>query len=266
MSKTPQPPSTMRWLRKWIRRGFLAWAVLSTLWLANSFRTQGVSSEVLSSASDVRVINGATMLQFQPLAPGGPTAKSSLIFLCGSGVAAAAYAPLLRPLAEAGHGVFIIKLPYRFAPLESHKLEAMSRVQQVLDAHPEVEDWVLAGHSLGAALTCRFIKTATDERISGMVLIGTTHPKADDLSRLSIEVAQVIATHDGVAPMDDVLANRRLLPEHTRWVEITGGNHSQFGNYGPQLLDGSPSISREDQQRQTRAALRAALEHRVIAD
>jgi hypothetical protein len=50
-----------------------------------------------------------------------------------------------------------------------------------------------------------------------------------------------------------------LLPADTRWVEIEGGNHSQFGHYGHQLFDGSPTTTREEQQAVTRAALLDAL-------
>jgi hypothetical protein len=44
-------------------------------------------------------------------------------------------------------------------------------------------------------------------------------------------------------------------------VEIEGGNHSQFGHYGHQLLDGTPSITREAQQTKTRAALLEMLDN-----
>jgi hypothetical protein len=56
-----------------------------------------------------------------------------------------------------------------------------------------------------------------------------------------------------------VLANRSLLPVATRWVEIQGGNHSQFAHYGHQLFDGEAVITREAQQRLARNALLQAL-------
>lgn len=56
-----------------------------------------------------------------------------------------------------------------------------------------------------------------------------------------------------------MLANRGLLPADTTWVAIPGGNHSQFGRYGHQLLDGEATISREDQEAMTRKVLKEAL-------
>ena len=40
---------------------------------------------------------------------------------------------------------------------------------------------------------------------------------------------------------------------------IEGGNHAQFGSYGPQFGDGKATISREKQQQMTSEALVKAL-------
>ena len=238
-------------VRRWLRRGFLLWAAVSTAWLADSMRTRDVPDRMLRSSASVTVVDNAATMEFVPTAS---ARKTGLIFFCGSGVSASAYAPLLRPLADAGFTVSIVRLPYRFAPFEANKLAAIQRAEDVIAAHPGILRWVVSGHSLGGALSCRLIET-DPRRVAGLVLIGTTHPKDRDLSSLAIPVTKVYATNDGVAPAARVLANRHLLPAHTTWVQIRGGNHSQFGNYGRQLLDGKASISREAQQALTRAAL-----------
>lgn len=238
-------------LHRWLRRGFLLWAVVSMVWLANSFRTRGVATDLLQSSSVVSVVRSATMLMFLPPSLDATTA---LIFICGSGISAESYAPLVRPLAEAGYPVFVVKLPYRFAPLESHKQTAVGRARAVIAAHPEVSHWVIAGHSLGGALAAR-LAGADPTALSAMVLIGTTHPKEESLAFLQIPVTKLYASNDGIAPPDRVLATRALLPQSTRWVEIRGGNHSQFGRYGHQLFDGTATISREEQETITRMAI-----------
>lgn len=242
-------------LRRWVRRGFLLWAVLVMLWIANSYRTRGVPEGTLRSSQTVSVGDGAAVLEFLPTPPDG---KPAVIFICGSGVSARAYAPLLRPIAEAGNAVFVVKLPYRFAPLASHKQATVKRALDILAAHPEISHWVVSGHSLGGALACR-VAQSDPKAFSAMVLVGTTHPKQDDLSSLPMPVTKVYASNDGVAPPDRTLSNKRLLPKDTQWVEIKGGNHSQFGYYGHQLLDGKATISRETQQTATRSALLEAL-------
>ena len=236
---------------RWVRRAFLIWAIVSTTWLANSIRTQGVAEELLRDSPAVAVVDEDMTLGF---VPNRSRERTGLIFICGSGIAAHAYAPLLRPIAEAGTAVFIVKLPYRFAPLETHKAAALAHVRRVIGAHPETTRWVLSGHSLGAALAARAAYT-DPASIAALVLIGTTHPKDSDLSHLAMPVTKVYASNDGIARPADVHLNQRLLPPDTRWVEIKGGNHSQFGHYGHQLFDGNAAISREEQQNITRAAL-----------
>ncbi len=201
------------------------------------------------------MLNDATNLSFLP---GSSAGRTALIFICGSGIAAEAYAPLLRPLAEQGFPVFVVKLPYRFAPFESHKQGAVERARAVIADHPQVKQWAVAGHSLGAALAARM--AGEDSRsLSALILVATTHPKVHDRSRLPIPVTKIYASNDGIAPVDRVLANRRLLPPETKWVEIPGGNHSQFGRYGHQLFDGAATITREEQEALTRSAILHAL-------
>ena len=236
--------------RKAVRLLFVAWALVSTGWLANSFRTRGVAPALLNNSFETD-----EHLLLRPLASG---ASSGLVFICGSGVAAEAYVPMLRPVADAGFSVVIIKLPLRFAPFDSSKDEALQRVRHAMAAQGEVQRWVVAGHSLGGALAARLAHDAP-ALPAALVLVGTTHPKQQDLSGLRIPVTKVFANNDGVARIADVMRNKPLLPAHTRWIEINGGNHSQFGHYGHQLLDGDPTVSREAQQAVVTQALLAAL-------
>ncbi len=249
---TEQKPRSR--IHKWIRRFFLVWAIVSTIYLANTMRTRDVAPALLQSNARVDVVDGSEWLAFLP----ETASESGLVFICGSGVAAEAYAPLLRPLAEDGFPVIIVRLPWRFAPLEKHKRAALDRVRHAMASYRHVQNWLLAGHSLGGALACRLVR-AEPEQFRGLVLIGTTHPKEFDMSDLTLPVVKVAGTHDGVAPMEKVKANRHLLPSHTvfRWIE--GGNHSRFANYGHQLFDGTATISRDDQQRVTRETLRNTL-------
>lgn len=83
-----------------------------------------------------------------------------------------------------------------------------------------------------------------------MLLIATTHPKIENLSSLDLPITKVFGSKDGVAPVARVLENKKLLPSHTRWIEINGANHSQFGRYGHQLMDGEATIDREQQARE----------------
>jgi pimeloyl-ACP methyl ester carboxylesterase len=224
-------------------------AAIALLWLAHSLRMRDVADATPESGPAVTVTDDGVVLAFLPA-----QGRTGLIFICGSAVGAEAYAPLLRPVAEAGFPVFIVNLPYRIAPLESHRQIVFDRIRQVIAAHPGVADWVLSGHSLGAALAAGFAGAGTDP-LSGLVLIATTYPHDEDLSGLQIPVVKIYATNDGLVAVDKVLANKGKLPAHTRWIEIAGGNHSQFGRYDNQFVDGDATISREEQEALTRSAI-----------
>jgi pimeloyl-ACP methyl ester carboxylesterase len=120
---------------------------------------------------------------------------------------------------------------------------------------------VLAGHSRGAAHASRLL-SEEPHVVDGLVLIGTTHPRDVNLASLSIPVTKIYASLDRVSPEDKVKANASLLPPQTRWVRIEGGNHRQFGSYRYQLFDGTASITREAQQRQTAEAILTLLGYR----
>jgi predicted alpha/beta-hydrolase family hydrolase len=241
-----------RWrIRSWIRLAFITWAIFVMSWLANSVRTSGVDESTLLSDSSALVQQDSTSLSFLP---SDTKSHTALVFFCGSGIAADAYAPLLRPIAESGIAVFIIKLPYRFAPFESHKEAALVRARTMISTHSKVKNWAIAGHSLGGALATRMARTDS-ANLSALILIATTHPKNDDLSFLRIPVTKIYGSRDSIAPKEQIIRNSALLPSQTKWVEIVGGNHSQFGRYGRQLFDGTPGISREQQEESTRTAI-----------
>ena len=62
---------------------------------------------------------------------------------------------------------------------------------------------------------------------------------------------------DGVLNREKYEADRTNLPQDTTETVIDGGCHAGFGSYGAQKGDGTPTISAEEQQRQTADALAA---------
>lgn len=114
-------------------------------------------------------------------------------------------------------------------------------------AYPEVEHWVLAGHSLGGAMAGRYA-VENQEDLAGLAFWAAYPSAADDLSASDLVVYSIYGTLDGLATVAEVEASRPLLPPDTQWVAIEGGNHAQFGWYGPQAGDTPATISRAEQQ------------------
>ena len=174
----------------------------------------------------------------------GPSETEALIFYPGAKVEAAAYAPLLRELAGAGMDVLLVEMPLRFAFLGMNK--AASLIEQY-----DYVNWYVGGHSLGGAVAANYA-CAHPEGLAGVILLAAypTKPMDDSLVLIS-----VYGSEDGVLSLDKVAAGRAYAPKTCAEYVIEGGNHAQFGSYGPQTGDGAASISPEEQWRQTAEAI-----------
>jgi hypothetical protein len=232
--------------KKIIRTLWIAFGILFMLWMADSFRARGFDKSILESDSNITVEETSRLMHFRPNASSQPV---GVIFFPGGMVQPEAYAPMARTIAEQGYNVFIVKLPFGSAPLESQETSVMIQALEIMDTNDSIEFWLVGGHSRGAAIASRFAYKF-GESFDGLLLIGTSHPKetAFDLSNTTLSVTKIYATNDGLAGMDEVEANGMYLPADTTWVLIEGGNHSQFGYTGNLLGDNAATISREQQQ------------------
>lgn len=222
------------------------------VWLWLSFRAQNLPEGMMASDTAVTVTETRQTITFQPTNP----STTGLIFYPGAMVEPTAYAPLARTMAEAGYLTLIVKLPWGTAPLASHEAQLWQTTQAHMAAASEVQQWVLSGHSRGAAIAARTVFEHEDS-FAGLVLIGTSHPKeaAYSLANAQLPIAKIYATEDGLASPAEVEALRVYLPDAAEMVEIEGGNHAQFGYYGTQLGDSAATISRDRQQVETAAFL-----------
>lgn len=86
--------------------------------------------------------------------------------------------------------------------------------------------------------------------MQGLILWAAYPAESNDLSGSGFPVLSIIANRDGLATLEKYKAAAPYLPADTMWVEIDGGNHAQFGSYGPQNGDLEATITVEEQQRQ----------------
>lgn len=161
--------------------------------------------------------------------------KTGLIFYPGGKVAADAYAPLMARLAEAGVTCVLVKMPFNLAVFN------VSAAEGIEDLLPDIRNWYIGGHSLGGAMASSYAGGNTD-RLAGLILLA-----AYPVNGAGIPTLTIAGSEDGV------LDKSKL--QGVEFIEITGGNHAYFGNYGEQAGDGTAAITREEQQRQTAAAI-----------
>ena len=184
-------------------------------------------------------------------APADDAYDTGLIVYPGGKVPAAAYGPLAQRIADAGHLVVITPMPLNLAVL------GIGKADEVIEAHPEVETWAIAGHSLGGSMAAQYV-SGNPGAIDGLAFWASY--AATDLSALDLDVLSTWGSLDaGAARMSGPEA-RAFVPTDAVFIEIPGGNHEQMGWYTGQPNDPPATISREDQQAQVAASTVAMLE------
>jgi pimeloyl-ACP methyl ester carboxylesterase len=168
-------------------------------------------------------------------------ATAGFIFYPGGKVAAEAYAPLARQLAEKGMFCVVAKMTVNLAFLD------VDAANGVLEAYPQVDTWYVGGHSLGGVAACQWAQGHADS-VSGIILLAS-YPSVD-LSATGLRMLSIYGTNDQVINRDNYVESHTLRPGDFKEVVIDGGNHAQFGEYGAQEGDGDPAISAQEQRDQ----------------
>lgn len=214
-------------------------AILSTsiIW---GVTPQGPSAEIdqyLVDNNNVTVRNERWLTFF----PEESSYQTGLIIYPGGHVDYRSYAQIAFSLAKKGIPTVIVPMPLSLAVLNS------DAASEVITAYPEINQWVIGGHSLGGTMAANFAYKHPDA-ISGLVMWGAYPADSNDLSNSNIPVISIYASEDGLSSVEDITSRRHLLPSDTQYILIDGGNHSQMGWYGDQRGDNPAFISRADQQ------------------
>ena len=248
-----------------VSRGRRIWRVVRIVWVtlgvASVFAlfwgvgASGLPDNTFVSDARVEIVRGTDTIDFRPR-PDDPS-RPGLLFFPGALVSPDAYAPMARRLAEHGHRAVIVRLPFRMAPTPSYEEMAFQTARETMAAAPR--RWVVGGHSRGGMLATRFA-AGNPQRVAGLALVATTHPRELNLAWLTVPVLKVYGSRDGMATPDEVRRYASNLPADTTYVEVEGGNHRNFGYYRFQLMDGRAGITRDAQQERLIEALLALFE------
>jgi len=193
----------------------------------------------------VRVTVEADRIVFVP-----ERTEAGLLFYPGALVAPEAYAPLMDALAARGMLCVLLRMPGNLAVLKQGAAESAR------GDYPGISRWLVGGHSLGGSIAAR-AAAANSGHYDGLVLLASF--PADDLRESRLPVLSVYGSEDHVLDRENYAAAKRLLPEDTRELVLSGGCHAGFGLYGPQRGDGTPTLSREEQIAQTAEAIIAMI-------
>ena len=221
---------------RWTVLVILAVVIAIAIWFLIPLGPLDEAEDSLVSGDSVLVADNP-WLTFSPV----DEATTGLILYPGARVAPVSYAPAARAIAEEGYLAVIVPMPLNMAVLSPN------RAEKVIEAHPEIETWVIGGHSLGGAMAAQFANTHR-RLIQGVVLLAAYPGVSTSLRNAAQSVLVVYGTQDCISTPEEVLAAAVRLPEDTELVAIEGGNHTQFGWYEGQIGSCAPSISLEDQQ------------------
>lgn len=206
----------------------------SLAWLLNAYEPQDVARENLVSNSEVKVVEG----DITEFIPKDVVSNTGVIIYPGARIDVKAYAPLANRLAQNGYKVFAVDMPFNMAIFSSHKAD------KVIEENKDIENWVIVGHSLGGAMATNAI--STNNKIKGIVYLAS-YPSGDKIKDSGAKVLSIWGSKDGVINFDNMIKAKEDLPKDTEYVEIEGGNHSAFGDYGLQKGD-TKSIIPENKQ------------------
>ena len=212
--------------------GLVGWATVST-------------QEATESAVEVLRDNGVQredgQLVFQPSSPNG----KGLIYYPGGLVDPEAYAVTAQGIADAGYLVVVPKMPLNLA------FTGINRADGIMADFPEIESWVIGGHSLGGAMAAEYAKNNVD-KLDGLIMFASYPANNEDFVNFPIPILTIIGSEDPGAPEQEAFYER-ISDSASRFI-IEGGNHRQYGDYSFQKGDGIATISAAEQQGQIIAA------------
>lgn len=176
-------------------------------------------------------------LVFQPSSP----PARGLIYYPGGLVDPEAYAVTAQGIADAGYLVVVPKMPLNLA------FTGINRADGIRAEYPEIESWVIGGHSLGGAMAAEYAKNNRDS-LDGLIMFASYPANIEDFVVFPIPILTIIASNDP-GSTNQMTFYEAISDSATLFV-IDGGNHRQYADYSFQNNDGIASISVDEQQDQ----------------
>ncbi|MBN2499242.1 MAG: hypothetical protein JXB38_00665 [Anaerolineales bacterium] len=206
----------------------------------------GLGPEVkaaLESDAQVQVVEN----KYLAFLPQGQTATTGLLFFPEGRQDVQTYAVPARAIAEEGYAVILMSR--RGADIDADEEQ---RLPTVMADFPEIENWVIGGHTWGGVVGSGYALNHLDQ-FSGIVLWATRMDELD-LSGLDLPVLYVFGTNDDENVAGELTAGKAHLPPDVVWVPVEGGNRVGFASFGPMAADVGADITEAEQQVQAAQA------------
>lgn len=211
--------------------GFILLTIAGLLFLnAKTYKPTSEALAFLQGSEEISVESTSTYYRFHNKTE-KYTSDSAVIFYPGGLVEAASYSRFCFTVALDGRDCIIAIMPLNLAIFN------VNAASQIISKYPEIKSWQIGGHSLGGVMACRYVNSAQDGKIVGLYLFASYCDQK--ITKENLEVVSLVGTKDQVLNKQAYIDAKPNLPERARFVDIEGGNHSQFGDYG--LQEGLPA-------------------------
>jgi hypothetical protein len=212
--------------------GLVGWATI---------RAQEATERAVVVLQENGVLLEDGQLVFRPSYP----ADTGLVYYPGGLVDPEAYAVTAQGIANAGYLVVIPKMPLNLAFM------GINRADGIRADYPEIESWVIGGHSLGGAMAAEYAENNVDS-LDGLIMFAAYPANNEVFVNFPIPILTIIGSEDPGAPQQEAFYEA-IGDSATRFI-ILGGNHRQYADYRFQKDDGIATISAAEQQDQIIAA------------
>jgi len=207
-----------------------------------AFRDNQVIDEARAAAAakNCSLVENKCMIPFIPTGFDASSPTLGVLWYGGALVDPRSYAPLARRLATRYGLPVLIPIFDRDIAFVSCSTGRIEIARQVL---PNVEKWILVGHSFGGTAAMADLweivsnETSQLSQMGGLVLLGSdVNPDLGcgpiNFSKSELPMATVTASNDRILNRTRWEDNRWNLPQNgTFFLDILDGNHGGFGSY-----------------------------------
>ena len=177
------------------------------------------------------------------LTPAAKTPKTGIVFYAGANCDVRGYTPVWKAIAAEGYLVVSPTLPFNFAIFNPNAAD------EVRAAYPEIEQWIIAGHSMGGAMAGTYADNNRDT-LAGAIVFDSYPPGSNSLADADLPILTFERARPDGTRSQKFVDNENLYPESVERILIPGAQHMYYGSFdgGSYKEEWEPGIEREAMQ------------------